>query len=132
MVPRETTRAERRPVPFRGGGFNPLPRRVLPWIAFFVLIALWQAASSAGLLPALFMPSPAAVVRALIELWVNGTLVENINASLKRLIPGWIIGTAAGLPAGLAMGIFSAAPPPGLPTASPLFPTPTSPLPPPL
>ena len=35
-------------VPFRGGGFNPVPRRVLPWIVFAVLIALWQAASSSG------------------------------------------------------------------------------------
>ena len=122
MVPRETT--ERRPVPFRGGGFNPLPRRVLPWLVFVVLIALWQAASSAGLLPSLFMPSPAAVVRALIELWLNGTLVENINASLKRLIPGWIIGTFAGLAAGLAMGIFSAARAAGLPIVSALFPIP--------
>src|SRR5260221_8338648 len=103
MVPRKTPPAERRPVPFRGGGFNPLPRRVLPWLVFFMLIALWQAASSAGLLPPLFMPSPAAVVRALIELWENGTLVENINASLKRLIPGWIIGTGAGLAARPAM-----------------------------
>jgi len=98
----------------------------LPWLVFVVLIALWQAASSAGLLPALFMPSPAAVVRALIELWVNGTLVENINASLKRLIPGWIIGTAAGLAAGLAMGIFSAARAAGLPIVSALFPIPRS------
>ena len=37
--------AGRRPVPFRGGGFNPTPRRVLPWIVFLVVIAGWQAAS---------------------------------------------------------------------------------------
>ena len=87
----------RRAVPFRGGGFNPVPRRLLPWLVFVLLIAAWQAASSAGLLPDLLMPSPAAIVRALVELWVNGTLVEHITASLKRIIPGWIIGTAAGL-----------------------------------
>ena len=114
----------RRPVPFRGGGFNPLPRRILPWIVFFILIAAWQAASSAGLLPPLFMPSPASVVRAFGELWSNGTLVENVVASLKRLIPGWIIGTAVGLAAGLAMGIFSAARAGGLPIVSALFPIP--------
>ena len=57
--------SDRRPVPFRGGGFNPVPRRALPWIVFAMLIALWQAASSSGLLPALFLPSPLAVVKAL-------------------------------------------------------------------
>ena len=66
--------SDRRPVPFRGGGFAPVPRRLLPWIVFLVLIAAWQAASSAGLLPPLFMPSPAAVIDALQVLWTNGTL----------------------------------------------------------
>ena len=116
--------SERRQVPFRGGGFNPVPRRALPWIVFAVLIGLWQASSSAGLLPALFMPSPASVVRALRDLWLDGTLVESIDASLRRLIPGWIIGTAVGLAFGLAMGIFSAARAAGLPIVSALFPIP--------
>ena len=117
-------RSERRPVPFRGGGFNPVPKRALPWVVFFVLIALWQAASSAGVLPALFMPSPAAVVDALYVLWTNGTLGQHIGASLGRIIPGWIIGTAAGLMVGLVMGIFSAARAAGLPIVSALFPIP--------
>jgi ABC-type nitrate/sulfonate/bicarbonate transport system permease component len=117
-------RGDRRPVPFRGGGFAPVPRRLLPWIVFAVLIAAWQAASSAGLLPPLFMPSPAAVIDALYVLWTNGTLAQNLGASLGRIIPGWIIGTAAGLAAGLAMGIFSAARAAGLPIVSALFPIP--------
>jgi ABC-type nitrate/sulfonate/bicarbonate transport system permease component len=116
--------SERRQVTFRGGGFNPVPRRALPWIVFVVLIGLWQASSSAGLLPALFMPSPVSVARALHELWLDGTLVDNIAASLRRLIPGWIIGTAVGLAFGLAMGIFSAARAAGLPVVSALFPIP--------
>ncbi|MGE4078763.1 MAG: hypothetical protein AB7F22_24705, partial [Reyranella sp.] len=74
MASRETF-PERRPVPFRGGGFNPTPRRLLPWIVFAVVIAAWQAASSAGLLPSLFMPSPLTVMRALVELWLDGTLM---------------------------------------------------------
>src|SRR4249920_1181747 len=115
---------DRRPVPFRGGGFTPVPRRVLPWIVFLVLMAAWQAASSAGLLPPLFMPSPAAVIDALYGLWTNGTLAQNVGASLGRIIPGWIIGTAAGLAVGLAMGIFSAARAAGLPIVSALFPIP--------
>jgi NitT/TauT family transport system permease protein len=115
---------DRQPIPFRGGGFAPVPRRLLPWLVFVVLIAAWQAASSAGLLPALFMPSPAAVINALHLLWTDGTLAQNLGASLGRIIPGWIIGTAAGLAAGLAMGIFSAARAAGLPIVSALFPIP--------
>jgi ABC-type nitrate/sulfonate/bicarbonate transport system permease component len=116
--------SDRRAVPFRGGGFNPTPRRLLPWLVFVLLIAAWQAASSARLLPALFMPSPAAVIDALYVLWTDGTLAQHVGASLGRIIPGWIIGTAAGLVVGLAMGIFSAARAAGLPIVSALFPIP--------
>jgi NitT/TauT family transport system permease protein len=116
--------SERQPVPFRGGGFNPAPRRLLPWVVFAVLIALWQAASDSGLLSPLFMPSPLSVVKALAALWSNGTLVGHVTASLERIVPGWLIGTAAGLAVGLAMGIFSAARAAGIPIVSALFPIP--------
>ena len=116
--------SERQPVPFRGGGFHPTPRAALPWIVFAVLIALWQGASDSGLLSPLFMPSPIHVVKALYALWLDGTLVEHVTASLKRIVPGWLIGTAAGLAVGLAMGIFSAARAAGIPIVSALFPIP--------
>src|SRR5258708_36376037 len=115
-------RGDRRPVPFRGGGFAPVPRRLLPWLVFLILIAAWQAASSAGLLPPLFMPSPAAVIDALYGLWTNGTLAQNLGASLGRIIPGWIIGTAAGPPAAPALGALSAPPPPRPAAAAALLP----------
>ena len=124
MDPPRQSPSARRPVPFRGGGFNPTPRRVLPWVVFVVVIAAWQAASSAGVLPSLFMPSPLTVMRALVALWLDGTLMEHVMASLKRIVPGWIIGTGAGLAVGLAMGIFSAARAGGLPIVSALFPIP--------
>jgi NitT/TauT family transport system permease protein len=116
--------SERQQIPFRGGGFAPTPRRFLPWIVFAVLIALWQLASNTGLLPPLFMPSPLSVVKALIVLWQDGTLVGHVTASLGRIVPGWLIGTAAGLAVGLAMGIFSAARAAGIPIVSALFPIP--------
>jgi NitT/TauT family transport system permease protein len=116
--------AERRQVPFRGGGFDARPQPWLPWLVFALLIGLWQVASSARLLPALFMPSPAAVLHALYALWRDGTLAQHVGASLGRIVPGWIVGTAAGLLVGLAMGIFSAARAAGLPIVSALFPIP--------
>jgi taurine transport system permease protein len=116
--------SDRQPVPFRGGGFDPARLRLLPWIVFVVLIALWQVASNSGLLSPLFMPSPLTVVKALHQLWLDGTLVQHVMASLERIVPGWIIGTAVGLAVGLAMGIFSTARAAGIPIVSALFPIP--------
>src|SRR5262249_60927230 len=86
--------SDRRPVPFRGGGFDPRPRRLLPWLVFILLIAAWQAASSARWLPPLFMPSPLAVVDAFYVLWTNGTLTQHLGPSLGPLLPRRIIAPA--------------------------------------
>jgi len=116
--------AEPTPIVFRGGGFQPEPRRWAPWLAFAAIIGLWQIASATGWLPALFMPSPAAVLDALIALIDSGQLFKHIGASLYRIGHGWIIGTSLGLALGIAMGIFSIARAVGIPVVSSLFPIP--------
>jgi NitT/TauT family transport system permease protein len=112
------------PVRFRGGGFDPRPRRWAPWLAFAAILAGWQAASSSGLLPALFMPSPLQVVGALAALVESGELARHLGASLQRLVVGWSLGVACGLAAGFAMGIWSLARSVGMPVVSALFPIP--------
>jgi ABC-type nitrate/sulfonate/bicarbonate transport system permease component len=116
--------SERGTVPFRGGGFDPVPRRWVPWAAFAVMLAAWQAAAEMKLLPALFLPSPLAIVHAMVELYDSGTLGRHVGWSLYRIVVGWSIGTACGLAVGLAMGVFSAARAAGLPVVSALFPIP--------
>lgn len=111
-------------VRFRGGGFSPRPKRWAPWLAFALILGLWQAASSTGLLPALFMPSPVEVARALRALVDSGAIALHLGASLQRIGLGWAIGAAAGLALGLAMGIWSMARAVGLPIVSALFPIP--------
>jgi len=112
------------PVRFRGGGFQPQPRRLVPIIVFVVVIGLWQVASWRGWLPALFMPSPWQIVGAFGDMIDNGTLGQHIGASLSRIVLGWVLGTIGGLAIGLAMGIFSVARAAGLPVVSALFPIP--------
>ena len=67
---RRTRQAEARPVAFRGAGFAPRASRYAGWIALLVVIALWQAAGSAGLVNPLFLPTPSAIARAIWQLAV--------------------------------------------------------------
>ncbi|MBM3568664.1 MAG: ABC transporter permease [Alphaproteobacteria bacterium] len=113
-----------RPVAFRGGGFQPSPRRWAPWLAFAAILGLWQAASAAGMLPSLFMPSPVEIGRALGSLAASGDLGRHLGASLYRIGLGWTLGAAAGLAVGLAMGLWSMARAVGIPVVSALFPIP--------
>jgi NitT/TauT family transport system permease protein len=111
-------------VRFRGGGFEPSGRRWASWLAFAAIIALWQVASSLGLLSPVAMPSPLAVVHALQDLAASGKLWTHLGQSLGRIGLGWLIGTTAGLAVGLAMGIFSVARAIGIPVTAALFPIP--------
>lgn len=113
-----------RPVPFRGGGFHYVPRKLVPWIGLALIVAAWQILSSTGVISPLFLPSPQAIGIALWHLLESGALLAHLGWSVQRILAGWAIGTALGLALGLTMGIFSVARSLGLPFVSALFPIP--------
>jgi len=113
-----------RPVVFRGGGFETRPRRAAAFIAFAVLLLLWQGATWAGLVSAVFLPSPLDITAALWKLWVSGELWRHLSVSLLRIGAGWALGTVAGGAIGFAIGLYSLARAVGVPFVSALFPIP--------
>ncbi len=121
---RRPTDAGTHPVPFRGGGFQPRPKRWAPWLAFVVIIGLWQIGSSIGWISEVTMPSPWEVIVALYAQFASGAMIDHIGASLSRIAWGWSLGTLAGLVVGVSMGIWSIARSVGLPVVSAIFPIP--------
>lgn len=117
-------RAGRREVSFRGGGFLPAPNQLHSWIAFAVVIALWQVAVSRRWIDPVFLPSPAAICEALWSLAVGGDLWRHLSISLLRIGSGWAIGTVLGLLAGIAMGLWSVTRAVGMPMVSAIYPIP--------
>src|SRR3954452_17627757 len=111
-------------VRFRGRGFVLTPRWYGSLAAFVIIIALWQAAGSFGWISPLFLPSPFAIVQALIALAASGELVQHIAASAMRIGVGWALGTTAGLAVGLALGLWGLARSIGISVVSALFPIP--------
>ncbi len=116
--------SERRPVPWRGRGFQPRRIRGLAPPFFLLLLAAWELALRSGLGSPLLLPAPSAVVGALFELAQSGELVRHLQASLVRLLWGWWLGTAAGLAFGFLIGIFSVFRSLGVPLVAALFPIP--------
>ncbi|WFU25399.1 ABC transporter permease [Bradyrhizobium sp. CB1717] len=113
-----------RRVRFRGAGFVPASSRFGGWIALALVIAIWQAAGSAGLVNALFLPTPAAIARAIYQLAVSGALWHHLSASLLRIGVGWVLGTVAGVAVGFAIGLSRLARSVGITFISALFPIP--------
>ena len=117
-------RDDARPVPFRGGAFLPRTQRGAGALSLLALVALWQAASSAGLLSPIFAPSPADVVRALWAMLVSGELAGHVAASLGRFVAGFAIGGTAGVAFGVAIGLSTVMRAPGATVVAALFPIP--------
>ena len=113
-----------RPVAFRGGGFTPRPGRYSGWIALVAVIGLWQLAGNAGLVNPVFLPTPAAIGRAIYQLAISGALWHHLSYSLLRIGTGWILGTVAGVAVGFAIGLSSLARGVGITFISALFPIP--------
>src|SRR6185437_1956623 len=116
--------AGRREVAFRGGGFLPVPNALHSWIAFAIVIALWQVAIARRWIDPVFLPSPVAICEALWNLALSGDLWRHLSLSLLRISSGWAIGTGLGLAVGIAMGLWSVTRAIGMPMVSAIFPIP--------
>jgi ABC-type nitrate/sulfonate/bicarbonate transport system permease component len=71
-------------------------------ISFLLFLAGWSLLSMRT--TPLFFPSPLLVLRAFREMIADGSLWGHIRISFLRIVAGWAIGSALGIPLGLLMG----------------------------
>ncbi len=77
-------------------------KRALATAVFFAaLIAAWHLASTSGRWSAVLLPSPHDVLDYLIGAGGDGTLAAATLVTLKRLLVGYAVGVAIGIPLGL-------------------------------
>ncbi|AJY73891.1 ABC transporter permease [Paenibacillus beijingensis] len=71
-----------------------------------VLLVVWQAAASAGLVSPTFLPSPLTIAGALAGLTVSGDIFHHLGVSVGRAGIGFAAGGSAGLLLGIWTGLF--------------------------
>src|SRR6476646_3232133 len=113
-----------RPVKFRGAGFAPGTSRAAGWIALALVIAVWQFAGSTSLVNPRVLPAPSAIAVATYKLAMSGALWQHLGGSVIRIGTGWLLGTAAGVIVGFAIGLSNLARGIGITFISALFPIP--------
>jgi NitT/TauT family transport system permease protein len=74
-------------------------------LGFVSLFLVWQLAS-VYLVGSVLFPPPTVVFRKAAVLLRNGVLVDNLWASIQRILIGFVAGSLLGVPIGLAMGSF--------------------------
>lgn len=85
-----------------------LPKRLallMMALALGVPLLVWAIASYGGWVRPIFLPTPTAVVQAGIGLWQDG-LLRDVLASCGRVLGGFLLAAAVGVPMGILMGTF--------------------------
>lgn len=66
-------------------------------VSVLILLGLWQVAALSN---PLFVPSAWPTLRSMVELTIDGPLIEYSRVTLYRILIGWVIGVALGIPVG--------------------------------
>lgn len=78
---------------------------VLPAASIIVFLIAWQLFVDIRRIPPIYLPSPVAIVRALIDMVADGSLVYNLGPTLLRIFVGFIIAAVVGIIVGIVMGM---------------------------
>jgi NitT/TauT family transport system permease protein len=101
-----------RPGPPRGARWLDAVRGltgITPYVlSFAALLVIWHVVA-AYIVHSILFPSPVTVFVTLVKLVEDGTLIDNVIASLKRILSGFALGAIISVPIGLAIGSFGLA-----------------------
>ncbi|MEW5725378.1 MAG: ABC transporter permease subunit [Thermodesulfobacteriota bacterium] len=85
--------------------------RVFSVLSLFGLLAAWVVVCELEVVPPLFWPHPAAVLRKFYEIATEGyrgyTLLGHVGTSMYRVLAGFALGCLLGIPLGMGMGLSS-------------------------
>jgi NitT/TauT family transport system permease protein len=73
-------------------------------VFFALLLLIWQLLAAAGLWSELLFPAPRQVLEALLLSLADGSMVQAVFATMKRLLVGYSISLLIGIPLGLLLG----------------------------
>src|SRR6476469_10735726 len=96
---------------------SPMARRLVGAAAMGVIVLVWWFATSGigseeRLISPVILPSPLEVIRSFPSLLKERALIESIAATLRRVLTGFLLAAAIGVPLGILAGswrVFEAA-----------------------
>jgi len=94
-------------------------------IAILVVAALYETIARSGMFPRALMPTLPKVGSTLVDLLADGTMLRHAFYTLYRMLAGFALAVAVGLPLGILMGRYRAVENFCLPLASALMPIPS-------
>lgn len=87
-------------------GFSRRLALLIVSLSLAVPLLVWAAVSYAGLVPAIFLPTPTAVIGAGFKMFAEDNLIVDVLNSSGRVLAGFVVAAIIGVPMGIAMGTF--------------------------
>lgn len=80
--------------------------KILGIIIPIIMVTIWQIAGNAGTINQSILPAPSKLLNVWIKIISDGTLIQNILVSLKRVLFGYLVGAFVGIVLGILLGLF--------------------------
>jgi ABC-type nitrate/sulfonate/bicarbonate transport system permease component len=80
--------------------------RMMGVLVPLALLAIWELAAQLGWIDVRFFPAPSNVAKAMLTSLRSGELLTNTEATLQRLLLGFVLGGVPGLAVGILMGVY--------------------------
>jgi len=93
-------------------------------ITVFSIVVIWELVCRSGMVSELFLPAPTSILITAWDMLISGELIVNGEASLLRIIMGFLLGSIAGILIGLVLGFSKLADAMGNPVIYALYPIP--------
>lgn len=82
--------------------------RLIDWLGSTLMLAalglLWWEASQGGWVSKVFLPTPHATWQSLVEGFTSGDLLAQTEATLGRMLMGWVLASILGIALGMLIG----------------------------
>lgn len=75
-------------------------------LSFVILLVVWALITRLGMVAPMFLPTPASIVHTGIELFTRFDFLNDVGATVYRVLAGFLIAAVIAVPLGLLMGTF--------------------------
>ncbi len=86
------------------------PTDRVPWqlmvscLSFFAMILVWELICRMGWIEPIFLPAPSQIADRAVKMYAQGTLIEHVAASTRRVMVGFFFASLAAIPLGIFLG----------------------------
>ena len=82
-------------------------KRIISIVFFTILLIVWMGISGFGLIDSKFLPAPWTVIQDIINSVKDGTLINDVEISVYRILAGFGLAVIIGVPLGVLCGCFT-------------------------